>query len=329
MRVGILVNAVGARDGTLTTYLLAADLHRSGHEVWVFGCTAMAFESGRVLAFARRAPGRRFRSSQRYLDAIDGPDAVRRWIQVGELDLLLLRMNPFALKSWALNAALDFARLAAEAGVCVLNDPVGLARATSKLYLETFPADVRPPTLIARSPRRIERFLEEHGQIVLKPLRGYGGRNVFQADGEDRANLDQIVKAVARDGYIVAQRYLQAAIEGDTRLFLVDGQPLVHEGRYAVVCRRRAEGDVRSNVHAGGTAVRGRIDDTLLRLAERVRPRLVADGMFFVALDVAGDKLLEINVFSPGGLSEVQQFEGVDFTHAITAALEERVARRG
>jgi glutathione synthase len=47
--------------------------------------------------------------------------------------------------------------------------------------------------------------------------------------------------------------------------------------------------------------------------------------MFLVGLDIVGDKLMEINVFSPGGLGSAQKFEKVNFTQAVLEALERKV----
>jgi len=116
-----------------------------------------------------------------------------------------------------------------------------------------------------------------------------------------------------------------AAAEGDTRLFLMNGLPLRYRGKYAAFRRIRSGDDIRSNIHAGGRLRRASIDDNMLKLAEMVRPRLVEDGMFLVGLDIVGDKLMEINVFSPGGLGSAQKFEKVNFTHEVLAAIERKV----
>ncbi len=47
--------------------------------------------------------------------------------------------------------------------------------------------------------------------------------------------------------------------------------------------------------------------------------------MVLVGLDIAGDKLMEINVFSPGGLGSAQKFEKVNFCHSVIQALERKV----
>lgn len=67
----------------------------------------------------------------------------------------------------------------------------------------------------------------------------------------------------------------------------------------------------------------------MLHLAELVGPRLAEDGMFLAGLDIVGDRILEINVFSPGGLGSVQSLTGVDFSEVVVAALEERVSSTG
>src|SRR6185503_12373443 len=92
--------------------------------------------------------------------------------------------------------------------------------------------------------------------------------------------------------------------------------------------RVSAKGDVRSNLHAGGKLARAVVTDEMLELAEVVRPKLIQDGMFLVGLDIVGSKLMEINVFSPGGLGSAQKFEKVDFSRAVIAALERKALAR-
>ena len=116
-------------------------------------------------------------------------------------------------------------------GVIVLNDPNGLAKAMSKMYFQLFPEEVRPRTLITRDRDEIKAFAkEEGGNIVLKPLQGSGGQSVFLVRPEHVPNINQMIDAVSRDGYVIAQEYLPAAAEGDMRLFLLNGAPLRHKG---------------------------------------------------------------------------------------------------
>jgi glutathione synthase len=194
------------------------------------------------------------------------------------------------------------------------------------MYFQTFPEEVRPRTLITRDRDEIKAFAnDEGGTIVLKPLQGSGGQSVFLVRPDDFPNLNQMIDAVSRDGYVIAQEYLPKAAEGDMRLFLMNGLPLRVKGKYAAFRRVRTGGDMRSNIHAGGKKGQAEVTDTHLRIAEMVRPKLVQDGMFFVGLDIVGDKLMEINVFSPGGLGSARIFEKVNFARAVIEALERKV----
>jgi glutathione synthase len=105
----------------------------------------------------------------------------------------------------------------------------------------------------------------------------------------------------------------------------MNGEPLRYKGKYAAFRRIRSGDDIRSNVHAGGQIAQAQITDTTLELVEIVRPKLVQDGMFLVGLDIVGDKLMEINVFSPGGLGSAQRFEKVNFSHAVLHSLQRKV----
>ena len=325
MRLGIVVNVMDSDEAGATTYRLAADAINMGHEVWVMSTGNLTYNPDDTIeAFARTVPEGRY-TSARFLDVFKSDKATNKWITLDDLDVLLLRSNPSVQRAWAQSAGIHFGRLAMRHGVIVLNDPNGLSKAVNKLYLQTFPESVRPRTLVTRSLNRIAEFLDEEGTVIVKPLQGSGGAGVFIVRNDEEHNLEDIFASVSRDGYVIAQQYLPAAAEGDTRLFLMNGLPLRHKGKYAAFRRIRMGDDIRSNIHAGGKLRRAELDDNAFRLAEMVRPRLVEDGMFLVGLDIVGDKLMEINVFSPGGFGSAQKFEKVNFTHAVLEALERKV----
>jgi glutathione synthase len=253
-------------------------------------------------------------------------------IDLDELDVLLLRNDPSAdaaERPWAQSAGVLFGQLVSRRGLMVLNDPEHLALALNKTYFQNFPDEVRPKTCISRHPEEIKQFIDEqHGRVVIKPLQGSGGKNVFLIDEDERANLNQMIDAVLRDGYCVAQEYLPAAAQGDVRLFVMNGRPLMHEGKYAAFRRVNKTGDARSNMHSGGESEPVEVTDEMLRLVEIVRPKLVSDGMFLVGLDIVQDKLIEINVFSPGGLGSSSEFAGVDFPAVVIDDLQRKVKSR-
>lgn len=330
MKIGFLVNDISTELAAYTTTRLALAATNRGHEAWLMGVGDLAYDADEnIRARARRAPKSKYKSLATFLNEIQGSKAARERITVDDLDVLMLRNDPSTgatTRSWAQTAGTIFGRVAMRHGVIVLNDPNGLAGAFNKMYFQLFPEEVRPRTIITRDRDEIKKFAkEEGGNVVLKPLQGSGGQSVFLVRKDDLSNLNQMVDAVSRDGYVIAQEYLPAAAEGDIRLFLMNGLPLRYRGKYAAFRRLRRGDDMRSNIHAGGQKAQVVIDDVHLNLAEIVRPKLVQDGMFLVGLDIVGDKLMEINVFSPGGLGSAQTFEKVNFNHAVLDSLERKV----
>ena len=329
MRIGFIVNDVKTEEGKFTTSRLGQAAVNRGHEVWTMGVGDFAYDpDDMVRARATSVPKPKYGSSESYTSDLQGKKAVKRRITVDDLDVIMLRNVPsddYLKRPWASTTATEFARVAMRHGVIVLSDPNGLAKAGSKMYFQLFPEQVRPRTLITRDRDEIKHFAKEEGKIVIKPLQGSGGASVFLVRQEDIPNLNQMIDAVSRDGFVIAQEYLSAAEQGDMRLFVMNGRPLRVGKKYAAFRRVRSGGDMRSNVHAGGAKAAAEIDSTALHIAEIVRPKLVQDGMFLVGLDIVGDKLMEINVFSPGGLGSAQQFEKTNFSNTVIEGIERKV----
>jgi glutathione synthase len=134
-----------------------------------------------------------------------------------------------------------------------------------------------------------------------------------------------MIEALGRDGYIVVQEMLPEAEQGDVRLFVMNGEPLKVGDQHAAFRRVNKTADRRSNISAGGEIEPVKVTDAMLELADLVRPKLLADGMFLVGLDIAGDKLMEVNVFSPGGLGSAESLYDVNFADAVVESLERKV----
>jgi glutathione synthase len=338
MKMAMVVNDLATEQAVYTTTRLAVAAIDGGHEVWYVGTGDLAYDPDDVLRARAWRPPEKVGQLEDFFDGV--LDAERERITVDDLDVLLLRNDPaedVPDRGWAQTAGVVFGDLIARSGVLVLNDPAGLSRALTKLYLQRFPADVRPAAMITRDADDVREFVEAHGgKAVLKPLQGSGGQGVFIVQPEDDVNLKQMVEAVSRDGYAIVQEYVPAATEGDTRVFLIDGEPLRHDGAYAAFRRIPAPGEARSNMRVGAGVEPAEVDDRILRIVDAVRDQLVEDGMFLVGLDIVGDCLIEVNVFSPGGLGSVEAMTGVDFAPIVVEAIERKLrdsqtatARRG
>lgn len=324
MRIGFVINDYKTEAPAFTTTNLALQASNMGHEVAYISVEDFSYtQTGQMGAHAKISSGKKFRSARVFMD--DMFKSEKQLIESEDLDVILLRNDPSAdldERPWAQYAGIVFGQLAKNNGVIVLNNPDTLAAATNKMYFQYFPESIRPETIITRSIEEIKSFYAAHKKhIILKPLQGSGGRNVFMVN-EQNKNLNQIVDAIGRDGYIVAQEYLPKAKKGDIRLFLLNGKPIEIKGKIAAIHRLQAGDDIRSNIHQGGSVTIPRITKRIHDLVDIVSPKLVKDGMFLVGLDIVGDKVMEVNVFSPGGLGHASRLNGVNYFEQVIKAAE-------
>ncbi len=333
MKIGFVINNLDTEHPRYTTTRIARAAREMGHEAWIIPLGSFSAEQDdHIRANARMSKAKKHKTGELYLKDLLGDTAHQERIRIADLDILMLRNDPAddAERPWAQIAGIEFGQLALRHGVIVLNDPNTLSGALNKMYFQHFPPEVRPRTLISRDKEEIQKFIKgEGGRAILKPLQGSGGSGVFLVEPKEKANIDQMIEAITRDGYAIAQEYLEAAKAGDTRMFVVNGEPLLVDGHYAAFRRVSGTGSARSNLSSGGKIAKAKITDEMFHIVEVVRPKLVTDGMFMVGLDIVGNKLMEINVLSPGGLGSAQNLENeTKFAHAIVGKLEQKVRYR-
>jgi glutathione synthase len=327
MRIAFFVNDVKTEVDEYTTTRLALAAARLGHDVWYVGAGDIDYEPDESLrARGRSAERRQDDDLGSFLKRMQTTDEVPH-IVLEEFDAVMLRNDSIAdihERPWAANAGVVFGQLLADRGVTVVNDPSSLSRASSKLYLQQYPSEIRPRSLVSRDKEQLKEFVSRLNGAALKPLYGAMGRNVFLIQDPEDANLDQMVESVLSDGYVIAQEFVPEAEQGDIRLFMLDGEPLEQDGAYAAV-RRIPEGqDLRANISAEGKPKKAAIGKVELSIASAMRDQLKRDGMFFVGVDIVGDQVVEINAESPGGLQSVEYFTGIDFAPQVIEALERR-----
>jgi len=331
MRLCFVVNNVRTQRPTYTTLHLGFSAYRRGHDVAFASVDALSQGEAEIIAdLVRPKPGR-LRDPVAYAKALTAADAPREDARLTDFDVVFLRNNPNAgaKDGDTFNPAIDFGRRLKKSGVMVVNDPDGLLRAGSKMYLAGFPVELRPKTLITRSVERVRAFLRElDGPAIIKPLAGFGGQNVFYVARGQSANLQQMISTVRRDGYVIVQEFLPAVAKGDKRVLLLGGAPFQVGGHFAAYRRMRPKDDIRNNMHVGGARKRTDFTETEQQICDLLRPRLVADGLYFVGVDLVGDKILEINVFAPGGIHNINQLYDIDVGAAVIKDLERKVELR-
>lgn len=330
MRICMIVNDIKTERQPYTTTLLAQKLHNRKHDVFYMGVDDLAYyPEGKTGGQVVRADQKTFRTTSSYLESLKANVDKREKITSDDMDIMMLRNDPAEedqTRAWARVAGITFGQMAQEESTIVLNDANGLAKALNKIYFQQFPREVRPETIITRDKKELQEFFKENNKnIVLKPLFGSGGRSVFMVNKDNSKNLNQMIEAIGKGGYIVAQEFIPESEEGDTRVFLANGKLLQHKGKIAAVKRKTASNDIRSNLHAGGKAQPATVNSQIMEIAEIVRPILIRDGMFFVGLDIIGTKLIEVNVFSPGGLLSAGKFSKYDYSEDLIQMLEHKI----
>jgi glutathione synthase len=330
MRICFVVAEVREQQPTYAGVYLALAAHRRGHDVRFVSVDDLSFlDDNNVLATTTRVRAGDYPQTTDYARALASEDAVVEEEALSHFDVVFLRYNPIREGTGHPSAPLiDFGWRLRLAGTLVVNDPEGLRRAGSRMYLADFPADIRTRTLVSRSKPRLKEFLRAlDGPAVLKPLAPRGGEHVFYVRRRQVSNLNQIITTVTKDGYAVAQEYLPEIEQGEKRLLLLNAEPIRAGDRVAIYRRRPALG---TNGGREAPPARGKCDfgPVEARICDILRPKLLADGLYFVGVDIVGDRILELNVFTPGGVHSIHELYGVDVADIVVRDLERRVRLR-
>ena len=297
-----------------STFAMLLEAQRRGHALQYVTPGGLGVRDGR--ATARIAPMR----------VADDPG---RWFELGaasqvELDarhVVLMRTDPPVDDQYVHDT--QILSLAQRAGAMVVNDPQGLRDYNEKLAALLFP-QCCPPTLVSRDPAELKVFVGEHGQAVLKPLDGMGGRSIFRAQAGE-SNLNVILETLTDGGLrqTMAQRFLPEIVDGDKRILLVDGEPVDY------CLARIPQGDeFRGNLAAGGRGEGRPLTDRDRWIAAEVGPEMKARGMVFVGLDVIGGHLTEVNVTSPTCIRELDAQFGLNIAGRLCDAIDARLQAR-
>jgi len=209
----------------------------------------------------------------------------------------------------------------------IINDVDGIRKANNKLYTTTFhdPSNnFLPKTHVSGSKKYIRKIIEETDEekMILKPLDGSGGRGVIVLEKNATSNLNSLLDFYiddSGDNYVILQEYIEGAEEGDVRVMMLNGKAI---GAYH---RKPAEGEHRANIQTGGSAHKYTLTESQKRICVKVGKRLISDGLFFVGLDMIGDKILEVNVLNPGGITNINKLNKVKLQRNVVDFLEEKV----
>lgn len=296
-----------------SSFALMLAAQARGYSVYHYAAPDLTWEGGHLHTFAtpvsvHNIPGDHFTAGEPIL------------LDLGrDIDVVWMRQDPpFDLSYITATHLLE--RIQGE--TLVLNDPASVRNAPEKLFVLDY-ARFMPPTMITRSLGAARHFLAEHGEIVIKPLHGNGGKAIFKV-GRDGSNLSALIE-VFNAAYVephMVQAFLPSVAAGDKRIVLIDGEVA------GAINRLPGEGEIRSNLAAGGTAEKTELTQREQEICAALGPELKARGLLFVGIDVIGGEwLTEINVTSPTGIVVMDRFNGTDTPARIWDAVEARLAK--
>ena len=240
---------------------------------------------------------------------------------VTDLDVLFLRKDPPLIYE-----TMEFLGPVSDK-VFMINNTIGQINGSSKAYILNFP-DIIPETHVSRDPRRLRKIIDDFGgDMVIKPLHGHGGHGVIKVSNREPENLNSLINYYVQAGKpypertpIMVQEYMKSVKDdGDVRILLLNGEILGAMGRQSV------SGDFRTNVHAGARAFKHEITPAQRDLCDIIKPKLIQDGLYFVGIDVIGDKLVEVNCVSPGGIPRINLFNNDKLESILVDFIEEKI----
>ncbi|MCB2196359.1 MAG: glutathione synthase [Bacteroidetes bacterium] len=213
----------------------------------------------------------------------------------------------------------------------IVNDIDGLRRANNKLYPASFEDpknEIIPVTHVSKSKNYLKEVIKNSvkDKMILKPLDGFGGSGVIVLERDATQNINSLLDfyiSGKRDGnYVIVQEFIEGAEEGDTRVLMLNGEPI---GAYR---RIPAQDDIRSNIKAGGSAQKHVLSKQEKLICKKIGPKLVADGLYFVGLDIIKGKLIEINVVSPGGITRINKFNRTKIQSKVIDFVEHVISHK-
>jgi len=307
--IGIVMDPIESikpyKDSTLAMMLAA---QRKGWKLHYILQSGLYLQQGQVYIDYR--PIRVFDDNQHWYELGDPAS-----LPGSELDVILMRIDPpFNMEYIYTTYLLEMIE---QQGSLIVNKPASLRDANEKLFATRFP-QCCTDTLVSRQPQKLREFIQQQGDVILKPLDGMGGQSIFRLRPDD-ANLSVIIETMVDAGRhtVMAQKYIADIHKGDKRILMIDGRAVAY-----TLARIPARGETRGNIAAGGTGVAMPITPREQWIADQVGETLRDMGILFAGLDVIGDYLTEINVTSPTCIREIDAEFNLDIAAELMNCIE-------
>src|ERR1035437_9847105 len=200
MRIGFITDPLDSlKIKKDSIYAMMAEATQRGHELYVMQQDDLVWKRNHVYAAVSQITLRK--GSVRWY-AVDPASEIR----LSDLDCVVMRKDPpfdveYVTSTWILEQA-------QREGARIFNDPRALRDHSEKLAIAQYPQFL-VPTLVSRSANQLHGFIDEHADVILKPLDGMGGQSIFRVTDSD-PNRNVIVETLSENGRrsVMAQRYI-------------------------------------------------------------------------------------------------------------------------
>ena len=315
IRLGVLMDDISSikphKDSTFAMMLEAQARH---WEIYTFDSSDMYYSDGKVIADSRKTLVNDSKS-----DWHSREDA--QPFSLSSLDAVFMRKDPPFDMDY-IYATYLLEQLESD-GVLVVNKPSSLRDANEKLFALNFPECI-PKTLVSSNIEKLNTFINEIKTVVVKPLDGMGGTDIYKLSQGDH-NIEDVLQKItnSQSRYIMAQEFLPEIKEGDKRILLINGKPVDY-----ALARLPAKGSFKGNLAAGAKGVGQPLSERDRYLCSQIAPILIEKELMFVGLDVIGDYITEINVTSPTCIRELDKQFGLNISATLLDEVENRLSLR-
>ncbi|MEX1056599.1 MAG: glutathione synthase [Natronospirillum sp.] len=321
MHVGFLIEDwANMEPGKSSTLLIMQECMARGYKVSVLYTRNLTVRNNVVYGFVKRVRMPTEKTPEQVGSFFKKAQLEDKLIPLQALDVIFIRKDPpiDPITYNFLDSVKDL--------TMVVNEVDGLRKANNKLYTTTFHDphnEFLPITHVSKNKDYLLRMIEEseHDRMILKPLDGSGGRGVIVLEKRAMTSVNSLLDFYIDGGrnYVILQEYIEGADEGDVRVMMLNGRFI---GAYN---RKPPAGEFRANIQTGGSAHAYTMTDSQKAILRKVGPKLARDGLFFVGLDMIGDKILEVNVCNPGGIDNINRLSKVKLQRLVVDFLEEKV----
>ena len=294
-----------------STFALLLEAQERGYELDIYTPNMLTLRDGLLTTEAQQ------------IKVFDKPDRLEkinqtRSVMLGKYDIILMRQDPpFDMGYITATHLLE----TIQHKTLILNNPFYVRNCPEKIFVNKY-LDFMPPTLITRDVGEVIKFRNKYDQIIIKPLYGNGGANIFYSDGTDK-NFGSIIENFlewSKEPFII-QKFIPKVKDGDKRIILIDGEIA------GAINRLPQAGEIRSNMHVGGQAIKTEITKQDIKICDAIAGDLKNFGLFFVGIDIIDNFITEINVTSPTGIREILELSGINVAKIFWDQAEKKVSK--